>query len=160
VPNPPVPIEIKRKRGTLRRDRQLHQGNLVMLPMAQDVPAVPPELRAAGRALWALVWEHGMTWISPVSDMAAVGLACQLADGVVKANERYMVTGEPRDARAWVAISVAFSRALSALGFDPTARARLGVAEVKAASAIDKLLDRKAQRDAALGSRARKFPPE
>jgi hypothetical protein len=45
-----------------------------------------------------------------------------------------------------VHLNKAFVDSLSSLGFDPTSRSRLGVAEVKAISAIDKLLAKREAR--------------
>ena len=47
------------------------------------------------------------------------------------------------DLRALVAVQKSLSDALSTLGFDPTARSRLGLAEVKRASKLDELRARR-----------------
>jgi hypothetical protein len=61
-------------------------------------------------------------------------------------SECLATTRQPEYARAFVAISKELGAALGVLGFDPSARSRLGVAEVRAASTLDKLLmQRKAQ---------------
>lgn len=143
---PPVPTEVKRRRGTARPDRVPAAGNVIALPGADGIPSVPEGISHAARLFWERAWDAGVIWLSPVSDIDTVEQACRLFDGVTVARERYMATREPADARAWVALSAELRSTLSALGFDPTARARLGVAEVKAASAIDKLIERRQDR--------------
>jgi hypothetical protein len=61
--------------------------------------------------------------------------------------QKYLATHEAADARAFVAVNKAFTDALSSLGFDPTARSKLGVAEIKAVSALDKLVAKREARD-------------
>jgi hypothetical protein len=141
---PPKPVEAHKRAGTFRADR--HGGSaevVVALPMAAGVPEPPAELMLAGRSLWGRAWASAITWLSPDSDLDAVVLACSLADDLALARERYRATRDPADARAVVALSKEFTVALSDLGFNPTARARLGVAEVKRVSALDELLSRR-----------------
>lgn len=57
-----------------------------------------------------------------------------------------MISTEPADAKAYVAINKAYTDALTSLGFDPVSRSRLGVAEVRAATSIDKLLEKRERR--------------
>jgi hypothetical protein len=135
-------------RGTARPDRMPDESNVLELPGAVDTPPAPPSLLLEGRSLWNQVWEGAMLWLSPRTDMAAVEEVCRIEDDVAVARNRYRVTSDPKDARALVALNRALTAGLASLGFDPAARTRLGVAEVKAASAIDKLLDRQARRQA------------
>jgi hypothetical protein len=143
---PPVPTEVKRKRGTARPDRMPKPSNVVALPPAAGVPAYPPDLGLAGKRLWDRAWKAAITWLSPDSDGEAVEEACRLADDLAAARTRYRATTDPGDLRALVAASKQFTDALSALGFNPTARARLGVAEVKRVSQLEKLLNERQQR--------------
>jgi hypothetical protein len=57
-----------------------------------------------------------------------------------------MISTEPADAKAYVAINKAYTDALTSLGFDPVSRSRLGVAEVRAATSIDRLLEKRERR--------------
>jgi hypothetical protein len=57
-----------------------------------------------------------------------------------------MVSTEPADAKAYVAINKAYTDSLTSLGFDPVSRSRLGVAEVRAATSIDRLLEKRERR--------------
>lgn len=143
---PPVPREIKRRRGTARPDRDPDPGNVVALPPAAGVPAYPADLGLAGRRLWDRAWNAALLWIAPGTDAEQIEESARLADDVAVARTRYRATTDPADMRALVAASKQFTEALSALGFNPTARARLGVAEVKRASALDQLLERRKKR--------------
>jgi hypothetical protein len=87
-----------------------------------------------------------ITWLSPVSDIESVKNAANLADANEAARERYMISTEPADAKAYVAVNKAFTDALTSLAFDPVSRSRLGVAEVRVATSIDKLLEKRQNR--------------
>jgi hypothetical protein len=145
---PPAPIEHHRRvgrGGTKKADgRPLPVlAEVVSLPMADGIPPLPVEIEGPGAELWKRVWQDGITWISPKTDMAAVIEACQAADDVAVARRRYRATSGPKDAAALATLGKRLDLALSVLGFNPTARSRLGVAEVRRASALDKLLDRR-----------------
>jgi phage terminase Nu1 subunit (DNA packaging protein) len=112
------------------------------------MPDFPADLDEPGRDLWRRMWQQGITWISPQTDSAAAEEACRAADDVAIARTRYRATRDPKDAAALVALGKRLDDALSQLGFNPTARSRLGVAEVKRVSAIDKLLEKRQRRDA------------
>jgi phage terminase small subunit len=142
---PPLPAEVKRRRGrtpgTDSGGRPLPAAlNVTALPMADGVPDPPVDLRLDGRDLWAQSWDRGVTWLSPDSDWAAVVEACRLADDIAVARERYRVTREAGDARVVATLSKELRSALASLGFDPTARGRMGVAEVKKMSALETLM--------------------
>lgn len=143
---PPKPAELKRRLGNPGKRPLPARDNVIALPAVQGVPEFPATLEVEGKHLWAQIWSMAAIWLSPVTDVVMVQMACELADGRVAARRRYLATTEPADLRAWVAINNELRATLSALGFDPTARTRLGVAEVKAASAVDKLLERRQRR--------------
>jgi len=143
---PPAPIELKRRRGRTQNTdsggRPLPlTGDVVALPMAEGIPPLPAGIEADGAQLWRQIWQQAITWISPHSDMAAVVEACQVADDVAVARRRYRATSDPKDATALSTLGKRFDAALSVLGFNPTARSRLGVAEVKRASALQTLIE-------------------
>jgi hypothetical protein len=141
---PPLPVEVKRRRGrTTKTDsggRALPVlAEVVNLPQADGTPTFPPDLGEDGQRLWRRIWQNGLTWISPHSDIEAAEQACRAADDVGIAQRRYRATTDPSDARALVALAKRLDEALSALGFNPTARSRLGVAEVVRVSKLDAL---------------------
>lgn len=146
---PPKPLEQKRRTGrSSGRDsggRKLPEiAEVVSLPAASaGGPEPPTDLLLDGRRLWTRAWDTAITWLSPASDMEAVEQACRLADDIATARERFRATRDPADGRLVVALHKELASALSALGFDPTARSRLGVAEVKRASALEDLIARR-----------------
>jgi hypothetical protein len=149
---PPSPIEHHRRVGRAGGTKKANgdalpvMGEIVALPMADGIPPLPVGVEADGSELWKRIWQDGVTWISPTTDMAAVIEACQVADDLAVARRRYRATSDPKDAAALATMGKRFDAALSVLGFNPTARSRLGVAEVRRVSALDKLLERKAAR--------------
>lgn len=141
---PPVPNEIKRRIGrtptTTAGGRPLPAvGEVVHLPMADGMPDYPAELEEPGRELWRRAWQDGITWVSPKTDLGQVEEACRLADDLAAARRRYRATTEPKDATTVVNLSKLLMGALSELGFTPTARSRLGVAEVVRVSKLEQL---------------------
>jgi hypothetical protein len=146
VGRPMIPTEIKRKRGTLRPHRLPNPANVVLLRQAGDVPPCPADLGPAGRQLWERAWDAAITWLSPASDACHLAEVCRLADDLVVARDQYRATTDPTNAHAVVALSKLFISGLSALGFTPVARARLGVAEVRRASALEELAARRQRR--------------
>lgn len=143
---PPKPNEIKRATGNPGQRKLPELASVQILPMASEIPDPPADLQTEGRALWDKAWGMAITWLSPQSDLQSIIHACRAADDVAVARARYRATTDPADARALVAVSKTFTDALSALGFDPTSRSRLGVAEVKKQSVLDELIARRASK--------------
>ena len=129
------------------------------LPSTGSAPEPPAGLYDDGLALWDHVWEAGRTWLSPDSDRTIVELLCFAQDEAEnirrgmwegKFSRFYetangqMVThplvNQLKDLRtqmtAW----------LSAIGFSPSDRARLGLAEVRVRNELDELAERRANR--------------
>lgn len=147
---PPKPLEQKRMTGRHpgvdSGGRKLPEvASVVALPMADGIPDPPGDLLLDGQRLWSRAWGAAITWLSPDSDMETVEQACRLADDLAAARKRYRATTDPSDGRLVVQLSKSMADALSSLGFDPTARSRLGVAEVKRASALENLIARRNQ---------------
>jgi hypothetical protein len=143
---PQKPTELKRLQGNPGRRPLPDLNTIAHLPMAKEVPPTPEGLGLTGINLWDRAWTVAVTWLSTVSDTEAIRNAAFLADASEAARNKYMATLDSADARAYVAINKSYTDALSSLGFDPIARSRLGVAEVKAATSIEKLLDRRQNR--------------
>ena len=146
---PPKPIEHHRRvgRGPNQKadGRAIATGEVVPLPMADRTPELPDVIPpgGAGADLWERVWHSAITWISPHSDLVAVVRACQLADDLEAARFEWRSTMDPKQARVMLGLSKQFTDALSVLGFNPVARARLGVAEVKKMSVLQQLVERR-----------------
>jgi hypothetical protein len=120
-----VPIEVKRRRGTLRRDRLPANSPLHSIGPAPSTPRSTSE--AVEAALKVAPW-LGFT------DTPTIALLREALEDYELARSAWVSAKDVREARAEVA------SLLSRLGFDPTTRARLGLAEVKAKSALENLL--------------------
>ncbi len=138
--NPPKPVELKRRQGTYRKDRDPGSDTeVVVLPMADAIPEPPAELGLDGRAVWSKIWSEGISWISPDSDWTIAVETCTLADDMAVARKRYRATSDPGDGRMVASFSERLAKSLSLLGFSPTDRTRLGLAEVKRVSKLETL---------------------
>jgi phage terminase small subunit len=149
---PPAPMEHHRRVGRANGRKKADgrplpdPGNVVALQPADGIPDYPEGLGLDGQRFWRRAWNAALTWIAPGTDAEQIEEAAHLADDVAAARTRYRATTDPADMRALVAASKQFTEALSALGFNPTARARLGVAEVKRVSALEELVAKRKQR--------------
>ena len=137
---PPKPNEIKRATGNPGKRPLIELAVVTALPMADRTPVAPEGLGKDGLDLWNNAWEHAITWLSLASDRQAIENAARLADDLRAARNKYHATLEAQDGRLLVHVNKAFVDSLSALGFDPVSRTRLGVAEVKRVSALDQLI--------------------
>lgn len=144
---PPKPNELKRATGNPGRRPLPELAVVTPLPMADQTPKPPEGLQEAGLQLWENAWTHAITWLSPASDMRAIENAARLADDLQMARNKYRATLDAADGRLLVHINKSFVDALSALGFDPTSRSRLGVAEVKRVSALDELIAKRQKKN-------------
>lgn len=164
---PPKPVEVKRRAGNPGR-RPLPAPVKVLNP-AGGVPSPPALLGAAGNALWESVWLHAQAWISPDLDLGTVELAAltrdfveacraQVAsDGLTLEEPIVTPTGEVVGHRLVPHPLVKEQRAaekqllalLQALALTPTDRARLGLAQVKQQSVLEKLVEQRERRQKA-----------
>lgn len=123
---PPKPTEQKRKIGTLRPDRV--QGSLAVVEAVERQAHEAKVSEALDR-----VMSMGVAWLA-ATDQPTL---CMLRDAVEQYEE---LRADPRsDPRDVVAVRKSVTELLSQLGFDPTARARLGLAEVKARSKLEEI---------------------
>jgi P27 family predicted phage terminase small subunit len=148
---PPKPVEIKRKTGNPGK-RPL-PAPISIVPASEGPRAVPANLGVAGSDLWDAVWSAGTDWLAS-SDAPLVTILAELADE----RESWRLLAEAdgptfTTATGYVAIHPAVSQiraitkdmvaVLSLLGFSPTDRTRLGLAEVKRMSGLAELLERR-----------------
>ena len=68
MPNPPKPIERKRRAGNPGK-RPLPEP-IAIVPRADRAPHPPKGLRAPGRSVWAAVWAAGADWLAPSDHLA------------------------------------------------------------------------------------------
>lgn len=161
---PTLPTEAKKRRGTFRADRT--PGELVPIERAEAETTPPPDsLKEHGKAEWS----HALSvcsWIGH-SDLAALRMLCEAIDrreGFAKeiASQDLMLQTSTGYWYANPAIAALekteerISKWMQQLGMTPSARATLGVAEVKTASTLDKL---QRQRSARKGGRPDTGPP-
>ena len=150
---PPTPTERKRKLGNPGKRALPEASNVVALPPVAD--DVPSQLGPAGRAVWELVIDQ-CKWLAE-SDRPTLVMLCEKFDR----RQDFMVRLEASDPVLYTDKGYAYpnplvgmlstleteiARLLSALGLTPTDRTRLGVAEVKAQSNLEKLLQRRQER--------------
>lgn len=153
---PPKPVEQKRKAGNPGR-RQLPVP-VVTLPPVTSIPPCPEGLEPPGQRYWADVWVAANGWLSPHMDAPIVEMAARLWDEVGRYRELaknpllrepivtptgqvvgHRVVANPavrlqRDAEKQL------ERWLVELGLTPSARARLGLVQVRAESKLDSLI--------------------
>lgn len=151
---PPKPIE--RVRATARNST--HKADGRPLPAVRetivktaDVPPPPPGLGARGGVEWERIWTAGSSWLAPNQDYAWVEIVARAwddidgfrakvaADGLIQKGSMGQVIAHPliasiRQAEAQI------MKALSTLGFSPTDRARLGLAEIKRVSKLQEMM--------------------
>lgn len=141
----PVPAEIKRMRGTARPSRT--PPALAIIPHA-GLLEPPPTLADEGAAEWRHVLANA-PWIGP-SDIRNLRLYCEALDrrsllmaelasqGWVLYTDKGYAYQNPA-AGALATAEAQITKWLSLLGLTPSDRGRLGVAEVKAQSALERI---------------------
>lgn len=143
---PPKPIEEKRRLGNPGRRPLPEAGALQILPGAAAIPEPSRPLLKPGRELWDKVWEQGLNWISPNTDSELLLMTCEMVDERWNLRVKVMQSDDNKSRRALRELDRQIISSLSLLGFTPSDRTKLGVAEVKAASKLDELMARKAAR--------------
>ena len=142
MPNPPKPLEQKRLIGNPGK-RALPSG----LPMVEGGYVEPQRpLEFAGMQLWQAAMTTGGNWIARNSDTQLLLMVCEQMDRRTDLIAKIDETQEWRLYRALHDLEKMISTNLSMLGFTPADRTRLGLAEVKAMSKLDQLMERKANR--------------
>ena len=145
MPNPAKPVELKRQLGNPGR-RPLPEA-MPMVAGGYVEPARPLEF--AGMQLWKSAMTTGENWIARNSDTQLLLLTCEQMDRRTDLIAQIHETQEWRLYRALHDLEKMISQNLSLLGFTPSDRTRLGMAEVKPASKLEELMERKANRVAA-----------
>lgn len=130
---PPVPTEVKRRRGTDRSDRTPVSGSLAAVPA---MPSVPTDLDP--ESTLDSVFAAGQTWLA-VTDTTALALLRESIEERSSLRQAVLLTNSADARKALRELDKQIIGQLSTLGFDPAARARLGLAEIKAQSTLEKL---------------------
>ena len=139
---PPKPTEQKRKLGNPGK-RPLPEV-VHALPVQQLRPDPPRPLGPAGMALWERAWENGSAWIA-VTDLELLLVTCEQVDERQALRLRVLRDNDWRERAGLRALDKCIQDGLGMLGFSPSDRARLGVAEVKVANALEEVRRRRQQ---------------
>jgi len=143
---PPKPVEQKRLLGNPGRRPLPDATTLQQLEPIRSIPEPPRQLFEAGQQLWDRVWENGLSWISPHSDLELLMMTCEQIDERIKLRASVWNNNRSDERKALRALDKEIVNNLSLLGFSPADRTRLGVAEVKKMSKLEELMTKKAQR--------------
>ena len=137
---PPKPIEQKRALGNPGRRPLPTEGSLVLLPSMYEVPEPPrPIVTEAAKALWNRTWTMGQTWLSPQTDIELLLMTCEMIDERWNLRIKVLQDNRPEERKGLRDLERQLIANLSLLGFTPTDRSRLGVAEVKKISKLEAL---------------------
>ena len=140
MPNPGKPAELKRKLGA---KGYTGVSTAVALPMVSDVPEPPRELGDAGLELWNRTWLTGFTWLSVNTDIHLLAITCEQLDERVGLREFVLSSPDSwRERAALRELEKAIRSNLSLLGFTPTDRMKLGIAEVKTKSKLAEFMEK------------------
>jgi len=146
--NPPKPIELKRKLGNPGKQALPKENETILISDIDEIPEPHRQLFDAGLELWNRTWSMGQLWISPKTDIELLLMTCEMLDERVRL--RAFVWNNPdawRERKALRELEKNITNSLSLLGFTPTDRSRLGVAEVKAKSKLEELRARRDKRN-------------
>lgn len=125
--------------------RALPSGTLE-LPRAAETPEPHRPLLKYGQELWDKVWDAGVNWISPNTDIELLLMTCEMVDERWNLRVKVMQTDDARLRRGLRDLDRLIVSNLSLLGFTPSDRSKLGVAEVKAQTKLEELMAKKASR--------------
>jgi hypothetical protein len=144
---PTKPAEIKRLTGNPGKRALPEQSAIMLIPQASQTPEPARPLLKYGLELWNRVWESGINWISPNTDLELLLMTCEMIDERWNLRVRVMTDNNPKDRRGLREIDKQIVSNLGLLGFTPSDRSRLGVAEVKKMSKLEELMAKKANRE-------------
>ena len=166
---PPKPVEVHRRNGNPSR-RHLPEPVVVLPPAPVGGPIPPEGLGDTGRRFWVDAWQAGSAWLSPAIDFGTVELAARTFDEIVGHRQEIAARGaviespimykgeavpevyelKPNPAMKMLRdAEKSLLAILIELGFTPSARARLGLVQVKAQSKLEQLARAREERSAA-----------
>ena len=139
--NPGKPAEEKRRIGSRNYKPA---AEVVQLERAVSMPEPLRRLDDSGLQLWNRVWQKGVNWITPTTDIELLQMVCEQFDE--REQLRDYVLENSHDCRfersALRELEKSIRSNLSLLGFTPTDRMKLGVAEVKQISILEEMMSR------------------
>lgn len=134
---PSKPIEQKRLLGN--PGKRALPSQALEIPMATEIPEPHRPLLKYGQELWDKVWGLGTNWISPNTDAELLLMTCEMIDERWNLRVKVMQSDDARLRRGLRELDRQIISNLSLLGFSPSDRSRLGVAEVKAMTKLEAL---------------------
>jgi hypothetical protein len=140
---PPKPLEEKRLTGNPGKRPLPKSTELVALPPAEGPPAPARPLGGAGRDLWERVWGAGAVWLAERVDAETLLIVCEQMDERQALRVKVLRDGDWRERAGLRALDSQIMDGLAVLGFNPVDRSRLGVAEVRRASTLELLRQRR-----------------
>lgn len=140
---PPKPVELKRLTANPGKRKLPSENEVVLLPAATSVPEPSRPLMKYGREVWDTVWQVGVTWISPNTDLELLLMTCEMVDERWNLRVKVMQTDDSKLRRGLRELDRLIIGNLSLLGFTPTDRSRLGWAEVKTQSRLEQIMTMK-----------------
>lgn len=143
---PPKPLEVKRAQGNPGKRALPKESNLILLPAASVIPEPSRPLLKYGQEMWERIWSMGNSWISPNTDIELVLMTSEMIDERWNLRVKVMSSDDPKLRRGLRELDRLIVGNLSLLGFSPTDRVRLGIAEVKKQSKLEELMARKNER--------------
>ena len=143
---PSKPIEQKRLLGNPGKRAMPDENSVVLLQQVEETPEPPRPLLKYGNDLWERVWSMGATWVSDKTDLELLTMTCEMVDERWNLRVKVMQSDDAVMRRGLRELDRQIVSNLSLLGFTPSDRSRLGVAEVKAKSKLEELMDRRASR--------------
>ena len=139
MPNPRKPNEVLKRQGTYRADRH---GSKTALAVVEPAEQLPHE--SAPLDVFDQVMQQGVAWLGRTDSPALAMLRSLLEErGPLRLDAMNGSTEARKHLRD---VDKQIISLMSELGFNPAARARLGLAEVKTQSKLDELRSRQANR--------------
>jgi hypothetical protein len=145
--NPGKPAEVKRKLGSKGYSGEM-PSSVAVIPAVTQIPEPLRPLTGSGLDLWDRTWLRGFSWLSANTDIQLLQITCeqlderdQLRDYVLNNIEAWHERSALRE------LEKSIRSNLSLLGFTPTDRMKLGVAEVKAETKMEQLRKRQQERE-------------
>ena len=144
---PSKPIEQKRLLGNPGKRAMPDENSVVLMQQVEQTPEPPRPLLKYGQDLWDRIWGMGATWVSDKTDLELLIMTCEMVDERWNLRVKVMQSDDAAMRRGLRELDKQIVSNLSLLGFTPSDRSRLGVAEVKAKSKLEELMERRANRE-------------
>ena len=137
---PAKPVEQKRLTGNPGKRGLPDEQEVILLQQVTEAPESPRPLLKYGQALWDRVWAMGLTWVSDTTDLELLTMTCEMVDERWNLRVKVMQSDDSAMRRGLRELDRQIISNLSLLGFTPSDRSRLGVAEVKKQTKIEELI--------------------